>query len=129
MSSKVLTVGIDFMRARRPLRGYLFVMAAFVFAFAAPANASGPRPELLRAALAAQRAHHADIKHADTLAIIDYSLPSNVPRLFIVDRETGRSEAFLVAHGRGSDPTFSGRAIRFSNAANSRMSSLGVCDG
>lgn len=60
------------------------------------------------------------------LAIIDYSLPSHRPRLFLIDAETGESEAFLVAHGRGSDPDFDGQATHFSNIAHSKMSSLGA---
>ena len=87
---------------------------------------AGPRPELLQAALAAQQAHSGDIKRTDTIAIIDYTLPSNVPRLFIVDPKTGQSDAFLVAHGRGSDPSLSGHATRFSNDDNSHMSSIGA---
>jgi L,D-transpeptidase catalytic domain len=105
------------------------VVFSFLAAFAVgvPAAASaGPRPELLKAALSAEQAHSADVKRTDTIAIIDYTLPSNVPRLFVVNPATGQSEAFLVAHGRGSDPGLTGHATKFSNDDNSHMSSLGA---
>lgn len=88
--------------------------------------AAAPRPELLKAAIDAAQAHRDQIHAATVLAIIDYSLPSNRPRLFLVDRTTGRSEAYFVAHGRGSDPKLTGMATQFSNAPESRMSSLGA---
>jgi L,D-transpeptidase catalytic domain len=60
----------------------------------------------------------------DLLTIIDYSLPSTRPRLWVLDLAHGKvlfNE--LVAHGAGSGDNF---AVRFSNVAQSRESSLGL---
>lgn len=61
---------------------------------------------------------------AQRLAVIDYSRPSTVPRLWIFDLDQRRllfSE--LVAHGRGSGDNF---ARSFSNRDGSHQSSLGL---
>jgi hypothetical protein len=94
---------------------------------AAARGAEGPRPELLQAALAAAHRHGDRIRNRDVVAVIDYGLPSNRARLFLVDPTTGETQgAYLVAHGRGSDPELTGRATRFSNATQSKASSLGA---
>jgi len=59
-----------------------------------------------------------------TLSVIDFSLPSTEPRLWVFDLERGRLlYRELVAHGRN---TGSNLATRFSNRSGSHMSSLGV---
>jgi hypothetical protein len=65
-----------------------------------------------------------DLEAPATLTIIDYSLPSALPRLWVFDLRSGQllfSE--LVAHGRNSGD---GLATRFSDALGSRQSSLGL---
>lgn len=58
------------------------------------------------------------------LVIIDYSLPSNVPRLWVIDLLHHRSSMnLLVAHGIQSGGLY---ARSFSNDNNSHKSSLGV---
>jgi hypothetical protein len=58
------------------------------------------------------------------LAVIDYSLPSTQPRLWVFDVARGRLMfQELVAHGRN---TGEGRAERFSNIEGSKMSSIGL---
>ncbi|MGB7738079.1 MAG: murein L,D-transpeptidase catalytic domain family protein, partial [Steroidobacteraceae bacterium] len=58
------------------------------------------------------------------LAVIDYSLPSTQPRLWVFDLERGRLLfQELVAHGRNTGDT---TAERFSNAEGSHMSSIGL---
>jgi hypothetical protein len=58
------------------------------------------------------------------LAVIDYSLPSTQPRLWVFDVTQGRLlYQELVAHGRN---TGEHRAERFSNVEGSKMSSLGL---
>jgi len=58
------------------------------------------------------------------LAVIDYSLPSTSPRLWVFDVDRGRLLfQELVAHGRNTGEQL---AARFSNAEGSRMSSLGL---
>jgi L,D-transpeptidase catalytic domain len=59
-----------------------------------------------------------------TLTIIDYSLPSTEPRLWVLDLKTGRTlYEEVVAHGRGSGGNV---ATAFSNAADSHQTSLGL---
>jgi len=59
-----------------------------------------------------------------TLTIIDYSLPSTEPRLWVLDLKTGRPlYQEIVAHGRGSGGNL---ATAFSNAADSHQTSLGL---
>ncbi|MEC9483618.1 MAG: murein L,D-transpeptidase catalytic domain family protein [Halomonas sp.] len=63
-------------------------------------------------------------KDAERLAVIDYSLPSTQPRLWVFDL-VNRTLKFkeLVAHGRGSG---NARATAFSNVPDSWQSSLGL---
>jgi hypothetical protein len=58
------------------------------------------------------------------LAVIDYSLPSTQPRLWVFDVDRGRLLfQELVAHGRNTGEKL---AERFSNVEGSKMSSLGL---
>lgn len=60
----------------------------------------------------------------DLLTVIDYSLPSTEPRLWVLDLEHGKVlYRELVAHGSGSGANY---ATRFSNEMNSRQTSLGL---
>ena len=60
----------------------------------------------------------------DLLTLIDYSLPSTAPRLWVLDLARGRVLFHeLVAHGAGSGDNY---ATRFSNAPDSRQTSLGL---
>jgi hypothetical protein len=60
----------------------------------------------------------------DILTVIDFSLPSTQPRLWVLDLAHDRVLFHeLVAHGSGSGDNF---AVRFSNAVESRQSSLGL---
>ena len=59
-----------------------------------------------------------------TLSVIDYSLPSTEPRMWVFDLARGRLlYRELVAHGRNTGANL---ATRFSNSPGSRMSSLGM---
>jgi L,D-transpeptidase catalytic domain len=61
---------------------------------------------------------------SDLLTLIDYSLPSTAPRLWVLDLARGRVLFHeLVAHGAGSGDNY---ATRFSNAPDSRQTSLGL---
>lgn len=86
----------------------------------------GLRPETLHKALRAWREAAPAIRNRRFLTIIDFGLHSSKPRMFLVDTRTGRHQALLVAHGRGSDPDHDGWATRFSNVDGSKMSSLGA---
>ena len=65
-----------------------------------------------------------DLDAPPTLTLIDYSLPSTTPRLWVFDTHTGKilfNE--LVAHGRNTGDNM---AVRFSDAMESRESSIGL---
>jgi len=91
----------------------------------AAAGRAGLRPEVLRLALRAHARVAADgLTARPILTVIDYSLRSRVPRLWVLDLREGRVLAReLVAHGRG---TGDDEARRFSNRAGSLQSSLGT---
>jgi hypothetical protein len=60
----------------------------------------------------------------DILTVIDYSLPSTEPRLWVLDLERGEVLYHeLVAHGRGTGDTY---ATKFSNLNDSHQTSLGL---
>jgi len=65
-----------------------------------------------------------DFQAPPTLTLIDYSLPSTTPRLWVFDLHTGKllfNE--LVAHGRNSGDNM---ATRFSDSMESKASSIGL---
>ena len=90
------------------------------------ASATGLRPDVLR--LAVEAADCADsrglVESGRLLTVIDYSLPSVEPRLWVVDRES-REVLFqeLVAHGKNSGDNLT---TRFSNTPDSLQTSLGL---
>lgn len=118
----------------------LLATAALLLSVAASAAAPAPtlesalqraapelEPQALQAALEALRCAQAagDIGgDARRLALIDYSLPSTQPRLWVFDLER-RALLFreLVAHGRNSGEAY---ARQFSNRDGSLQSSLGL---
>lgn len=114
------------------MRRTVFALIAALAAFA-PARAAEPAPiadvvppALLDEALAARERFAGRVANARRLAIIDYRRPSSERRMYLVDLADQSVEALLVAHGRGSDPDHDGVADRFSNAPDSKMSSLGA---
>lgn len=107
-----------------------FLLMAAVFLSSATANAAPARDvlgaTLLDEALAAKSDAASEIRNDRYFSVIDYRAPSNVPRYFLVDTQDMSAEAFLVAHGKGSDPDYDGVADRFSNIEGSKMTSLGA---
>jgi L,D-transpeptidase catalytic domain len=90
----------------------------------AAAPAANPKVLALaaRAAECARRQGRLDSFHR--LAVIDYSLPSTKPRLWVFDVDRGRLLfQELVAHGRNTGEAM---AHKFSNVEGSKMSSLGL---
>lgn len=89
-------------------------------------QAPGLRGEVLRLALeATQRAAEQGlVKRKNLLTVIDYSLPSSQPRLFVFDL-AARKLLFreLVAHGKNSGDD---RTTYFSNSPGSLATSLGL---
>lgn len=90
------------------------------------AAAPGLRPEVLRLALSAAQsaAERGLVKRDDLLTVIDYSIASTEPRLFVFDLDARRLIfCELVAHGKNSGEKFT---TSFSNKEGSRATSLGL---
>jgi len=114
----------------------LLSFAVSAAAFASPAGtavpavlaqgAEGLSPKVLAMALnavAGARDRGVTAK-SDLLTVIDYSLPSTQPRLWVLDLSRGKVLFHeLVAHGAGSGAKF---ATQFSNVDDSRQTSLGL---
>jgi hypothetical protein len=86
----------------------------------------GPREVVLKAAMSAysKALKQGAVAREGVLTIIDYTLPSTEPRLWVVDLLKGQVlYRELVAHGRESGVNV---AKKFSNKSGSFMSSLGL---
>jgi hypothetical protein len=68
------------------------------------------------------RSYRKAIRNMRYLTIIDYSKPSNVKRMYLIDIKTGRVERFLVSHGKNSGWAY---ATAFSNRRQSCQSCRG----
>ena len=89
-------------------------------------NVRGLSPQILAEALDAMACAKASGTSGrdDLLTIIDYSLPSTQPRLWVLDLARGEVLFHeLVAHGAGTGENY---ATRFSNVKDSRQTSLGL---
>ena len=65
------------------------------------------------------------LSNQDYIVVIDYKQHNTKERFFLIDMSSGHVEPYLVAHGKGSDPSFSGYSTKFSDIDGSLMSSLG----
>jgi hypothetical protein len=74
------------------------------------------------ASLEAYRSTH-PAENPRYLAVIDYSKPSYLKRMAVIDLKTGERSFYRVAHGKKSGELY---AQRFSNTPESNMSSLGL---
>lgn len=81
--------------------------------------------DLLYRAVAFWELNRERVTNRRYLSVIDFSRHSSKKRLFIVEMDTGRVDAHVVAHGSGSDPDHTGYARRFSNVSGSNASSVG----
>lgn len=89
-------------------------------------GAEGLSPQVLSMALDAVSCAKANgtAGRDDLLTVIDYSLPSTEPRLWVLDLQKGQVLFHeLVAHGAGTGDKY---ATRFSNVMDSRQTSLGL---
>jgi len=90
------------------------------------ARAAGVSLDVLHLALSAIECgvRSGDLAAPPTLTLIDYSMPSTMPRLWVFDLRSG-TMLFkeLVAHGKGTGDNM---AERFSDDMNSHQSSLGL---
>ncbi|MDC7677509.1 murein L,D-transpeptidase catalytic domain family protein [Asticcacaulis machinosus] len=91
-----------------------------------PAEARASMDKIASQAKAALMQHQAHIKHFDRIAVADFSLNSSRPRFHLIDIETGQTQSFLVAHGKGSDPSHTGYLRAFSNVPGSEATSEGA---
>jgi hypothetical protein len=92
----------------------------------AAGDTSGVSPSVLQLAIGAVSCavNSGDIDAPRTLTVIDYSLPSTEPRLWVFDVPSGRMLfKELVAHGKNTGENL---ATNFSDVMNSRQSSLGL---
>jgi len=82
-------------------------------------------PEAFRAAYAALDAYRRanPEERPRTLAVADYSKPSWLKRMAVIDLKTGEQRYYRVAHGKRSGELY---ARRFSDTPESNMSSLGL---
>ncbi|MGB7512204.1 MAG: murein L,D-transpeptidase catalytic domain family protein [Pelodictyon phaeoclathratiforme] len=82
-------------------------------------------PQAYRAAIAALETHRA--AHPEMgiryLAVVDYSKPSYIKRMAVIDLVSGEEWFYRVAHGKNSGDLY---ATRFSNTLDSGMSSTGL---
>jgi hypothetical protein len=85
----------------------------------------GPRRALMRRALAALDRHGSRVPRRDRIMLVDFSRPSSVHRLHVVDLGSGSTWSSLVSHGSGSDPERTGWVHRTSNLEGSNAS----CEG
>lgn len=88
-------------------------------------NAKGLNNKVLNLALTAYlNAKDKGLTTSSILTIVDFSIPSNEPRLWVIDLDTSSVKVFThVAHGRASGLKV---ANSFSNKSNSYKSSLGL---
>jgi len=86
---------------------------------------SWPRPEVLELAMQAYQCGDREGRFdRSVLTVIDYSLPSSEPRLWVIDLQQKQVLYHeLVAHGEGSGDTV---PAAFSNEVGSHQSSLGL---
>ena len=90
------------------------------------AQSKAVAPPLLQRAVAALDRHRDSIEHRDVIGVADFSLPSRAARFHVVNLADGHVNSYLVAHGRGSDPTHTGWLERFSNDPGSYATSSGA---
>lgn len=88
--------------------------------------ASGPKGPLLARAAAELAKHRAQIAHDDVVGLADFSPASKAARLHLIDLKRRDVTSYLVAHGRGSDPSHTGFLQRFSNESGSNCTSEGA---
>jgi len=87
-------------------------------------------PEYTRRILATAKAQcervASKLWRTDLVGIADFSRPSWEPRFHFANLENGTVRSFLVAHGRGSDPTHAGWLQNFSDQPGSEATSRGA---
>ncbi len=120
-----------------PATSQYFPQGSFVDPGTPPANTPAPGPyahldpahlvpkSLLARAVLFFDANKAQIKNLKFITVVDFTPHSGKKRFFVVDMKTGVVRAQVVAHGKMSDPNWTGYATTFGNVSGSNMSSLG----
>ncbi len=108
------------------LRKYYFNLALrlFLILLATPSLWAVP-PQHLQKAKDYLEKNKNSFTNKNWLVVIDYSQPSNEKRFHLVDLKKNTTESYLTAHGKGSDPSHTGKAQFFGDKEGSRMTSLG----
>lgn len=75
--------------------------------------------------LAALDQHAGSVRFRDVVGMVDFTVPSRLPRFHLIDMLGGSISTYLVAHGRGSDPGNSGWVELLSNRPGSNASCAG----
>ncbi len=107
---------------------FLLGFSAFTApAFAKSLDPAGQiRPELLERAEAALDARGPSGQATGKFVVLDYSLHSSKPRLFVIDLDSGAVTALRAAHGKGSDSDHDGYLDTFSDVPGSSASPEGL---
>lgn len=80
---------------------------------------------LLKKALLFYFVNRKNFGNQNVMTVIDYSIPSNQKRLYVIDLKDGRVWSTYVAHGKGSDRNHDGLPESFTNKQDSNATSLG----
>jgi hypothetical protein len=75
--------------------------------------------------VAALDQHSASVRYRDVVGMVDFTVPSRLPRFHLIDMLGGSMATYLVAHGKGSDPDNSGWVEMLSNLPGSNASCAG----
>ena len=94
--------------------------------FAAPVSTSAYERKLFDRARQEVSRLGSKLWRTDKVGMVDFTLHSNEPRLFILDMMGGTMKSYLVAHGRGSDPEHDGYLSSFSGVPGSLATSRGA---
>jgi len=78
--------------------------------------------DAISSVLAHLRTYRKAVRNKRYVTIIDYSKPSNVKRMYVIDIKTGRVDKYLVSHGKKSGWAY---ATTFSNRPESFQSCRG----
>jgi hypothetical protein len=99
---------------------FLFLLIPTVFA-----SEVTPLESSIKVAKEYLKTHTKDFPNQRYLVVIDYSQPSHVKRFHLLEIFSDKMTDYLVAHGKGSDPNFTGVASQFGDDSGSRKTPLG----
>lgn len=102
----------------------LFLLTVFIHFFVANKLFAIPT-EALSEAKSYFEKNKTQFPNKNFLVVIDYSQASNAKRFHLVDLKNNKTESYLTAHGKGSDPKHTGKATLFGDIEGSKMTSLG----